>query len=375
LSRIVVAWNCIVVAIRTDLCEAKICRKNRINENFFLFLSILLASSTNIALNNVEDPRLKDLAKAISGVLERSRAESTLKKYECYFKRWSTWCDIFKEIDDFPAQSIYVALFLTSLVQQNESFSVIESVFYAIKHFHVVASVPDPTSSNLTRYILEAAKRICDRPTRKKEPLTFANLMDIYKKIGMNTCSLVNLRTFTLMVLSYAAFFRYSEASNLTLGDLIFQPSYLKIFIEKSKTDQYREGHWVHIARTSSVICPVRMVQLFIERAQIVEHTEYLFRATTFFKSRNQHCLRKSNKPISYTTARSNVLELIRKIGLNEKLFGLHSLRSGGATAAARNGVPDRLFKNHGRWKSEKVKDGYVKDKLEDILKVTLCLG
>jgi len=123
------------------------------------------------------------------------------------------------------------------------------------------------------------------------------------------------------------------------------------------------------------VICPVRMVQLFIERARIVEHIEYLFRATTFFKSRNQHYLRKSNKPISYTTARSNVLELIRKIGLNEKLFGLHSLRSGGATAAARNGVPDRLFKNHGRWKSEKVKDGYVKDKLEDILKVTLCLG
>ena len=55
-------------------------------------------------------------------------------------------------------------------------------------------------------------------------------------------------------------------------------------------------------------------------------------------------------------------------------MFGLHSLRSGGATAAARNGVSDRLFKNHGRWKSENVKDGYVRDKLEDILKFSLNL-
>ena len=56
-------------------------------------------------------------------------------------------------------------------------------------------------------------------------------------------------------------------------------------------------------------------------------------------------------------------------------MFGLHSLRSGGATAAARNGVLDRLYKNHGWWKSDKVKDGYVRDNLENISKVSLNLG
>ena len=100
-----------------------------------------------------------------------------------------------------------------------------------------------------------------------------------------------------------------------------------------------------------------------------------MFRATTYFKKSNVHKLRRGNKPISYSTARTTVLGLIRSIGLNDKLFGLHSLSSGGATAAARNGVPDRLFKNHGRWKSENVKDGYIRDKLEEILKVSLNLG
>ena len=40
--------------------------------------------------------------------------------------------------------------------------------------------------------------------------------------------------------------------------------------------------------------------------------------------------------------------------------YGLHGLRARGASAAANNGVPDRLFKRHGRWQSENAKDGYI---------------
>ena len=42
---------------------------------------------------------------------------------------------------------------------------------------------------------------------------------------------------------------------------------------------------------------------------------------------------------------------------IDPKKFPLHSLRSGAALAAAKLGVNDRLFKNHGRWKLDKVKD------------------
>ena len=59
----------------------------------------------------------------------------------------------------------------------------------------------------------------------------------------------------------------------------------------------------------------------------------------------------------------------------NISRIGIHSLRSEGATAAARAGVPDRLFQRHGRWRSENVKDGYVEDSLEERLRVTRSLG
>lgn len=66
---------------------------------------------------------------------------------------------------------------------------------------------------------------------------------------------------------------------------------------------------------------------------------------------------------------------MLTSIGLDKAKFGLHSLRSGGASAAANAGVPDGWFKRHGRWRSENAKDGYVKDKLEDRLTVSRSLG
>jgi hypothetical protein len=59
------------------------------------------------------------------------------------------------------------------------------------------------------------------------------------------------------------------------------------------------------------------------------------------------------------------LLNTVDHIDLDKTKLGLHSLRSGGATAAAAAQVEDRLFKKHGRWKSEKaIKDGYVKENL-----------
>ena len=45
------------------------------------------------------------------------------------------------------------------------------------------------------------------------------------------------------------------------------------------------------------------------------------------------------------------------------------------SAAAANSGVPDRLFKRHGRWASESAKDGYVQDSLSARLSVSKALG
>ena len=64
-----------------------------------------------------------------------------------------------------------------------------------------------------------------------------------------------------------------------------------------------------------------------------------------------QELLRTCDKHISCTCVRKNVIEGIKNIGVETKLFGLHSLRVGGATAAANLGDSHRFFKKV--WKME----------------------
>lgn len=68
-------------------------------------------------------------------------------------------------------------------------------------------------------------------------------------------------------------------------------------------------------------------------------------------------------------------MNALEKIGLDKSKYGLHSLRSGGATSAADKGVCDRLFKKHGRWRSDTATDGYVSESVNIKMSVTKSLG
>ncbi len=99
----------------------------------------------------------------------------------------------------------------------------------------------------------------------------------------------------------------------------------------------------MYISRTDRDICPWQALATYMARCQLSTDTnEFIFLPATYFKSKNQYSLRKANFPIRYSKARNNFLKLIENIELPPKDFGLPSLRSGGATAAANGGVQDR---------------------------------
>ena len=69
--------------------------------------------------------------------------------------------------------------------------------------------------------------------------------------------------------------------------------------------------------------------------------------------------IRENSKAISYSNLRELFIEAFKPYVSDILRYGLHSLRSGGATAVDSHGIPDRLFKRHGRWLSESAKDRY----------------
>ena len=112
---------------------------------------------------------------------------------------------------------------------------------------------------------------------------------------------------------------------------------------------------------------------VYVVRTNVTRDGESMFRAVARTKHRQR--LSNINEPISYQTLRKATLELVHKAGLDPTILGTHSMRSGGATAATNNGVSDRLFKRHGRSRSDRAKDGYVKYDLEARLSVSRSPG
>ena len=61
-----------------------------------------------------------------------------MTKYERGFNTWRKWASQFKEIVIFPVSSVYVSLFILSLIQESVSCSIIDEVPLAFQNKNMV---------------------------------------------------------------------------------------------------------------------------------------------------------------------------------------------------------------------------------------------
>ena len=210
------------------------------------------------------------------------------------------------------------------------------------------------------------------KPVCKKAPVT----VEMLERIVMDakqSGTLSDLRLSTACLIAFAGFLRFNELIQIKAADISFREDSMVLRVPKSKTDQLRKGDEVIIARSGKVTCPVSNLEEYLRRTgTALQSQSFLFRPIC--KTKSGERLRESGS-ISYTCLWEQFKNKLSKLGYNPLEFGLHSMRAGGATKAANVGVPDRLFKRHGRWKSDNAKDGYVDDSVERRLLVTQKLG
>ena len=70
------------------------------------------------------------------------------------------------------------------------------------------------------------------------------------------------------------SFLRFSELSNLKRSDFILHNTHTSIFIEKTKTDIYRKGHWLHSAKLNSNLCQLDLTKRYFVFAVIDKQCE-----------------------------------------------------------------------------------------------------
>ena len=137
--------------------------------------------------------------------------------------------------------------------------------------------------------------------------------------------------------------------------------------MEKRKNDQSREGSQILIAPSEGAVCPVAIVERFL---RIGEHDRQMVIWRRVHKTKNGVRLRK--EAMSYSRAAELIKKEIKAEGLEPRQYGLHSLRSGGASTAATLGISDRLLQRQGGCHTATAKNNYISESLDTLLKV-LC--
>lgn len=303
--------------------------------------------------------------------LLNSKSVNTNKKYSSGFKRWKTYCKS-KGYCDLPARPILVAKYMTEILDSGYSYHTVSSIYYGIKWAHKLNGFKDPTKNSFVKNLLESSKRTAKKPTQKKDPIPVETIVELCDK-HKTSDDLCVVRNLCMITMAYAGFLRFEELSNVKCCDVSIEGSYMKINLEKSKTDQYRFGSEILISRGKTSACPVNLLQKYIRLGNIDMLSDYyLFKPV--FKSKSGSKLIHKDKKLSYSRTRECVLALIKTVAPKLNI-GLHSLRSGGASVAANNNVSERCLKRHGRWKSDFAKDMYVADSLDKRLHISKSLN
>ena len=186
-----------------------------------------------------------------------SKSENTNKSYFNAFKRWETFITA-QGHSALPASPIHVALYLTHLLQTGSSQYPVNNVVYAIKWAHECAGFTDPTKNAYVTSLQEAARRKASHSIQKKEPITKEMLIALCDKF-IDESDLLIVKNITMILFCFASFLRFDEVSSLTFNDVIVRDDHLVLCIKKSKTDQYRQGSEVLIAKGTTSACPVSL--------------------------------------------------------------------------------------------------------------------
>ena len=232
----------------------------------------------------------------------------------------------------------------------------------------------------------EALCRRLGKAATKKLPLLQSNVNAIIsRQLGQNH-KLDTLLTCFHIALMYEGCLRWHDLAQICFGDIIFTETYLRIFIQSAKTDAYRQGQWVTVAvsaaPTTASTLPTQVLETLSllwssasprSRTQMVAGMPRLVESSVntsvylpltdvpiTFAIGKDTGLPAFSRTVSYQSYLRTLKTWALQEGLRAEDIGTHSLHRGITSDWALLGIPNRLRREHGRWKSERVSDGYI---------------
>ena len=280
-----------------------------------------------------------------------------MKSYQAGHRRYISFCNR-AQLTPLPTAENTLMLFTAHLAQEGLSHQTIKVYLSAVRNLHVTAGLHGEFARALTPRLeltLKGIKKesIKNNPPQIRLPITIDVMCSILNVLSRAPERHDNILMWAACCTAFFGFLRCSEFTtpsqteydptvHLSLADISVDrrvsTSLIYITIKQSKTDPFRKGATICLAKTEKPVCPVMAMlpYLALQGGQpgplfILEDGSFLTRS-------------------SFTTLLRNTLN---SAGIDSSKFASHSFRSGAATTAADTGMAEVHIKMLGRWASE----------------------
>jgi integrase len=302
---------------------------------------------------------------------ESALSANTLRSYATGWRQYREWCRS-RFLQPLTAHPEQIATYLASLVPSDDpparkKISTIKLRLAALKHFfREEGQVMDWQQPVIVKQLRGLARR---NPTLVRQEAVQALGLDDLEAIvaEIDPGELRGLRDRALILLGFAGAFRRSELVAVEVGHLRPVDGGYEIWLGTTKTDEGDRDNIAVIAETGTALCPVRALNDWLERANLIEGP--VFRGfDPHGRLRPTALTDQSVRLVLKNRAEAAGLNVKRtkrggKVIIEPQRWGGHSFRRGMATAVSEaTGGDVTAVQRAGRWKSAVTALRYVEE-------------
>ncbi len=288
--------------------------------------------------------------------LKNSKAHNTIRAYKSDFKDFGGFCAK-NGLKSLPTEPKIVSLYMTYLSTKDAKMSTLRRRLVSIGVIHRLKGHYLDTKHPIIIENLMGIKRKKGSYQKGKKPILINHLKLIIDEIDKDTydeTGIRKLRDKTIILLGFAGGFRRIELISIDYEDLEFVAEGVKIFIRKSKTDQFGEGMIKGLPYfTNQQYCPVWHLKKWLEISEIKSGP--IFRR--FFKGLNLGKNRLTDQSVALF-----LKKYLSNAGIENQDYSGHSLRSGFATVSAEAGADERSIMAMTGHKTTQMVRRYIKE-------------
>ena len=147
----------------------------------------------------------------------------------------------------------------------------------------------------------------------------------------------------------------WDDYKDMVFGDFIVTSEFVRVFLVDTKTDLYKQGQWATFAVSDRPSSAYQLMQQLLQT--LMSHASQEIRDNmssipVMFRTSVGSFADVFSSKISYNEFLAQLKTACSALGLDPNLFGTHSMRRGSTTDQFIHGIPDKVIKLSGRWKS-----------------------